>query len=172
MAKGENALDYAQIFKGGIPYGPDIKRLSEAFPVPELTEGLIISHPKLEAILEIARTSQRYYGVVNAWISKQKHDNGIIIKWQPSVGLKVLNPAEVLEFAETRTKQKAKQLGRSVKWFSWVDRKRLDDTGQKRLDHQMMVSARMAQAVASAQKELAVELAPIKSLPKRIAQNV
>lgn len=162
-------MDSALIFKGWIPYGPDVKRLAEAFPVPELTEGLVITHTKMESILEVKRSTSRYYGVVNAWISKQKHDNGIIIIWQSSIGLKVLNPAEVLEHAETRTKQKSKQLGRAVKLFGWVDRKRLDETGQKRLDHQMVVSAKLAQAVACSQKELAVELSPIKSLPKRIA---
>lgn len=158
----------ASIFKGGIPYAPDIRRLSEAFPVPSLVEGLTIPHEKLEAVLDLKRGNSRYYGVVNAWIGHQKNENSIVIVWEPSEGLKVLNPAEILHHAETRTRQKSGQLNRAVKLFAWVDRKRLDDTGQKRLDHQMRVAAVLAQAVSAAKKDLAVELAPVKSLPKRI----
>ena len=159
----------SNIFRGGIPYGPDIKRLTEYFPVPDLKEGLVIKHEELEAILEAPRHSSRYYGVVNAWISKMKGENAIILTWQPSIGLKVLNPAEVLEHAETRTKQKSNQLRKATKWFGWVDRNRLDETGKRRLDHQVIIAAKLAQQTRDAQKDLAIELAPIKSMPKRIA---
>jgi hypothetical protein len=155
-------------FRGGIPYGLDFTKLSEAFPVPELTEGRVITHAELEAVINVKRTSSRYYGVINAWVAKQKSSNGIILVWQVSVGLKVLNPAEVMEFAETRTKQKVRQLGKAIRIFGWVDRKRLDSVGQKRLDHQLMVTAKLSQLAGESQKELATELAPIKSLPKRI----
>lgn len=157
------------IFRGGIPYGPDLRRLAECFPVPNLAEGLVIKHEDLEAILEVDRHGTRYRGVVNSWIGKLRAENGIILTWQPSIGIKVLDPAGVLEHAETRTRQKVRQLQRTVKLFGWVDRSRLDDTGKRRLDHEMISAAKMAQHAKDAEKEMAIELAPIKSMPKRIA---
>lgn len=166
MKNGNGHSNEATIFRGGIPYGPDVQRLSEAFAVPSLVEGLMITHEELEKILELKRGNSRYYAVINSWISKQKNENSIIIVWESRVGLKVLDPASILNHAEVRTRQKAGQLNRAVKLFGWVRRDRLDDTGQKRYDHQVRVAAVLAQAVTSAKKELAIELAPIKSLPK------
>ena len=156
----------AVLFRGGVPYALDVNRLNEAFPVSTLAEGTVIEHAQLEAVLNERRGSQRYYGVVNAWIGKQKHVNGIILTWEPSTGLKVLNPADVLQYAESRTRQKIKQTGKAIRLFAWVDRTRLDETGQKRLDHQMRVANAIKTSIDSARKELAVDLAPIKSLPK------
>lgn len=158
-------------FKGGIPYGLDVRRLSDAFPVPSLNEGRVLRHAELEEVLGYKRGTQRYYGVVNAWLNKQKADHGLILVWVPSEGVKVLDPAGVLEHAEIRTKQKSRQLQRQIKMFGWVDRARLDTVGQKRLDHQLTVAAKLSAAVGDARKGLAVELAPIKSMPKRIAST-
>ncbi len=41
--------------------------------------------------------------------------------------------------------------------------------GQKRLDHQLQIAAKLANAVSEARHGFAIELAPIKSMPKRIA---
>lgn len=160
-------MSNSKVFIGGMPYGPDIRRLADAFPLPSLKEGRIISHEELAGCLEpIARGSARYYAVVNAWISRQRNDNGVFIRWEHTRGIKVLDPSEVLETAETRTKQKARQLGKAVKTFGWVDRSRLDQTGQKRYDHQIRVANALRESVDSARKELAVNLAPVRSLPR------
>jgi hypothetical protein len=154
------------IFNGGMPYGPDVNRLKETFPVTKLTEGTIIRHEELEAVVRQQRGSQRYYGVINSWMSQQKNANGIFMVWEPATGIKVLNPAEILSHAETKTRQKIKQTGKAIRTFGWVDRNRLDETGQKRLDHQMRVANAIKQSIESARRELSVDIAPVKSLPK------
>lgn len=156
----------AVVFKGGMPYGPDVNRLKETFPVTELTEGRILLHDQLEPIVRQKKGSQRYYGIINSWISQQRNDNGVFMVWEQARGLKVLGPAEILNYAETRTRQKMKQTGRAIKTFGWVDRTRLDDVGQKRLDHQMRVANTIRDAIDSARKQLAIDLAPVRSLPK------
>lgn len=153
------------IWRGGIPYALDVTRLTEKYP--EIPEGLVIKHEELESLLGCKRATQRYYGVVNSWMSKQKNTNGIIMVWVPSIGVKVLDPAGVLEHAETRTRQKSGQLRKAIKTFAWVDRSRLDDVGQKRLDHQVIIAAKIAQAATDGTREMAVELSPIKAMPKR-----
>jgi hypothetical protein len=154
-------------FFGGMPYGMDVKRLDEAFPISELTEGRVIEHDALSALLGEKRGTSRYYGVINAWLKRTLNANGIYIAWQPGDGLKVLDPAGVLNRAETLTRQKMKQTGRAIKTFAWVDRSRLDEVGQKRLDHQVRVAQAIKAALDERRREFAVELAPVLSLPKR-----
>lgn len=156
-----------KLFTGGIPYGPDVKRLCEAFPVPALTEGLVIRHGQLEEVLGYKRGTGRYYGVIKSWIGRQQNENSIIVRWEPATGLRVLDPAGVLHRSESQVRQKISQTVRAVKLFAWVDRKRLDENGQKRLDHQVQIVNRVTEALRSAKKDLAVEIAPVKSLPKR-----
>jgi hypothetical protein len=158
-----------KIFRGGTPYALDVERLLKSYPTSELTEGRIVKHEELEAVLEISRytSAGRYYGVINSWRTKEKSANSIIINWVPGTGLKVLDPSGVLEHAEVRTRQKSRQLCRATGIFRWVDRNRLDDIGQRRLDHQLIVSAKLAHAASIAQREMAIELAPVGVLPKR-----
>ncbi|MGH7486397.1 MAG: hypothetical protein ACREMY_12490, partial [bacterium] len=127
-------------FKGGLPYGPDVKRLTEAFPPAALTEGRSISHEQLLGTLDCETRHERYYCIVNAWRRKQLHENGVYIIWEQGKGVVVLDPAGVLGDAERKIRQKIQQVGRSVKLLGWVDRGRLDPTGQARLDHQTMVA--------------------------------
>ncbi len=155
------------IFKGGMPYGPDVNRLKETFPPStKLTEGTIIPHDALEKVVQQERGTQRYYGVIDSWMTQMRNELSIFMVWEPGQGVKVLNPAEVLQIAETRTRQKIRQTGRAIKTFNWVDRSRLDEIGKQRLDHQMRVANAIRQSIDSARKELAVDLAPVKSLPK------
>lgn len=153
-------------FKGGIPYGVDVRRLCEAFPVPSLTEGREIPHHSLEEIVNVPKGHQRYYAVVNSWITQMRNSNGIFIVWRPTIGIKVLPPEGVLEHAETRTRQKIRLTKRAISTFAWVDSKRLDATGQKRLDHITRNLTVLKDQLVAAQKATAIDLAPIKSLPK------
>lgn len=154
------------VYRGGLPYAPDVKRLNDAFAIASLTEGRVITHMELEGVLACKSKSARYYAVINSWIHQQKNANGILMRWEPTVGVKIMNPADVLAYAETRTRQKLTQTGKAVRMFAYVDRARLDEVGQRRLDHQIRVANAIRESANSAKKELAVDLAPVKSLPK------
>lgn len=156
----------SKVFRGGVPYIVDVRRLIEAFPVPSLTEGRVIKHEELEAVANSRKATQRYYGVVNSWIKQMKHENGIFIIWEAAIGIKVLAPAEILLFAETRTRQKIRQTGQAIRTVDWVDRSRLDTVGQQRHDHFRRHATMLADSLAATRRELAVNLSPIASLPK------
>ncbi len=156
-----------KVFTGGVPYSVDVSRLVESFPANKLDEGRIIPHEELETSTGLQRGSQRYYGVINSWISKVKSETGIFMVWEQGDGVKVLAPSGVLEHAETITRQKIKQTKRAVNTFAWVKRDRLNDVGRQRLDHVMRVGNAIKESIDSARRQLAVELAPAKSLPKR-----
>ena len=160
-------MKQSAVFTGGVPYKVDVKRLAEALPVAELTEGRMIPHELLEGILNLERGSQRYYGVINSWITTTKNETGIFMVWRPGDGVEVLPPSSVLQHAETRTRQKIRQTGKAIKTFAWVQRERLDDTGKARLDHQMRIANALKTAIDGAKRELACELSPVLSLPKR-----
>lgn len=160
-----------RIITGGVPYALHIKRLQEAWPADKLTEGLTLTHEQLEGALNLPAKSQRYYGVINSWMTKLRNETGIFLAWEVGDGVKVLTPAQVLGHAETRTRQKLKQTGRAIRTFAWVDRERLDAKGQARLDHQTRVATALKAALDKTRQEMAVELAPVQSLPKRIAAN-
>ena len=155
-----------QLFFGGLPYTPDVNKLIEAFPVPTMSEGRTLSHNELTGVLNLKRDS-RYYGVINAWRKKLRDEFRVIVEWDRNNGLVVLDPAKCLTHRERGVQQKGRLLGRSVNRLAHdVDRTRLDDTGKSRFDHVLMAAAKMKQAAQLGSREMAVELAPVKSLPK------
>ena len=156
----------SNIFRGGIPYSVDVRRLIETFPVPSLTEGRLITHTQLEEAVNSPRGSQRYYGVVNSWIARMRAANGIYMIWEQGAGILVLDPAKLLEHAETKTRQKIRQTNKAVSIHGWVDRARLNSLGQRRFDHNKRVFEVLREAMQVARKELPTTLSPIQSLPK------
>lgn len=155
------------VFRGGVPYAIDVKRLNEAFPVDSLAEGRAITHDELEGVLQMSRYSgHRYYSVVNAWKHQLLASTGIFIAWKTTVGVEVLDPKGIQEHANTKTQHKSRQFGRAVRLFDWVPRERLDPTGQQLLDHRRRVWGRMTDAAQAAKKELPIALGPYQSLPK------
>lgn len=154
------------VFRGGVPYQIDIRKLEAAFPIEELTEGRTIKHEEIEAVIDCAKGSQRYYGVVNSWASKLRNTASIILAWQPGDGIKRLDPAGHLNHAGTRFRQKGRQYNKAGKEFAWVERDRLNDAGKQRLDLHARIAEAQRDATRRAFKELAIELPAPKSLPK------
>jgi len=148
----------------GIPYGPDVRKLEEAFPTPD--EDQVIRHSEFEALIKIPAKTNRYYGVVNAWRRRLRNDRNIDSEWIHGIGLKFLNPADRLKESERNIKQGIRHTGRAFRRLAIVPRERLDGIGQARYDHAMGVAAKLSQAGRDAKKELAIDLAPVKSLPK------
>jgi hypothetical protein len=164
--KGEGFEMNGRVFRGGVPYSVDVRRLTEAFPVASLIEGRVIQHADLELIVNAPRGTQRYYAVINSWRIQTKNSNGIFIAWEPGTGIKILAPADVLDHAETKTRQKIRQTGRAIGIFGYVDRNRLNPIGQQRLDHQLRVTTAVKDALRAARKDMSINLAPVASLPK------
>lgn len=148
----------------GIPYGPDIRKLEEAYPSPE--EDQVYTHTDLENLLKITQKTPRYYGVVNSWRRRLRTDRNIDSEWIHGVGLKILNPADRLKESERNVKQGIRHTGRAFRRLAIVPRERLDTMGQARYDHALAVASKLTQAGRDAGRELAIDLAPVKSLPK------
>ncbi len=148
----------------GIPYGPDVRKLEEAFPSPE--EDQIIKHEDFESLLKIPSKTQRFYGVINTWRRRLRAERNIDSEWVQGIGVKILNPADRLKVSESNVKHGIRKTGRAFRRLAIVPRDRLDAIGQARYDHAIQVASKLAQAGRDARRELAIDLAPVKSLPK------
>jgi len=154
------------LFAGAVPYGPDIKKLEARFPVETLEEGMLIEHEILEAVINQKRGTSRYYGVVNSWRLRIRNQTAVFITWEMGKGLVVLPPHGVQGHAEAKTRQKIRQTARAIALFKWVDRSRLNDIGQRRFDHQTRLLELMRQQMETTKRQIAIELVPVRSLPK------
>ena len=167
MSEDREGTKRPTVVVGGVPYALHVKRLEEDYPVNTLEEGRVITHQELEICTELEKQTIRYYGVINSWMRRIRDTTGVFMVWDMGVGVRVLAPAEVLEYSESRTKQKLRQTGKAIRNYAYVDRKRLDSTGQARLDHMTRLNAYLKSALDKTRRDMAVELAPIQSLPKR-----
>lgn len=152
------------IIVAGIPYGPDIRKLEEAFPNPQ--EDQVIKSEDFEAIIKVEQKTSRFYGVINAWRRRLRNERNIDSEWIPSVGVKILNPADRLKVSEGNIKHGIRKTSRAYRRLAITPRDRLDAVGQQRYDHQMEVAAKLVSAGRDAKRDLAIDLAPVKSLPK------
>lgn len=148
----------------GIPYGPDILRLDEVFG--QRQEDEVITHEEFTSTLRIDAANGRYYAVINAWRRRLKKERNIDTAWERNVGLKILNPADRLRQSECDIQRGIRKTGRGFRRMAIIPRERLDEVGQRRYDHALQVASKLMTATRDANKELAVDLAPVKSLPK------
>ena len=166
MEGQQKQQEKAKQFFGGIPYGPQVNRLKDKFPKPE--EEIVYTHGELEEIIREPIGTQRYYGVINSWRNYLLHDLGIDSAWCPGEGLKILNPEDRLKVGEDQFRQGLRKTRRAFKRTAIIPRERLDDIGRQRFDHQMKIMAKLSTAAVEAKRDLAIDLAPVKSLPKAI----
>lgn len=153
---------------GGVPYQVDAKKLDESYPVPSLVEGRVISREEVSGVLGIECGSQRYYGVVNHWRNRLRNECGIHADYDVGEGIRILNPAELFTRTENRIRSKGKQFVRKVNDLRWVESARLEPAARQRFDHQVIHAAKIKDAVLGGLKGMAIDLAPIKCLPKPI----
>jgi len=153
-----------KFWKGGLPYGPQVKKLEDAYPAPD--EDKIIGHEELEKLTGETKGTPRYYGIVNSWRKRLFNELGIDSAWISGEGVKILPPAERLHASESDFNRGLRKTKRAVRRLAATPRERLDEIGQQRYDHSAIVMAKMKGEAELAQKQLAVDLAPVKSLPR------
>lgn len=153
-----------KLWKGGLPYGPQVKRLEDKYPAPD--EEATILHEELETIIGETRGTQRYYGIVNSWRKKLFNELGIDSAWVPGDGVKILTPDEHLHHGEKDTSSGRRKTKRGMKRTAATPRDRLNEIGKQRYDNDMIANAKLAAAMQEHNKLTAIELAPVKSLPR------
>src|SRR5262245_45786503 len=112
-----------QIYKKGIPYAPDIKRLDEAFPMPE--EGDTLSYEQLAFVLKLEKESTRFRSILTSWRRGLLRSRNIDTEAVARVGIKVLAPDERSKVREKDITNKARLLGRQRYKYALIPRERL-----------------------------------------------
>lgn len=159
----------SDIFRGRIPYALGVNALKQEITKDELTEGTVIPHARLSAIIQAERGTERYYGVINSWIKHMKANFDVFMTVERSEGVKIQTPAGRTDYAISQTRQKMQLTRKAVKHFTWAERvaDRLEEPKRKQLEHAKRVASALTDALGKAKKDFVFELPPVQSLPKR-----
>ena len=110
---------------GGIPYGPDIKKLRTLFPDSALTIGQEILYETIEQMIQSDRKSSRFYAVTRAWRRHVEQESGLFILPVDGDRFKVLNESEKLDLANREDRTAVKKTRRSMIVMKSINDKKL-----------------------------------------------
>lgn len=103
----------SKMFFGGMPTGPDVRKLIAAFGKP--TPGTEITHEEIEAVLSITRKESRYSVVTLAWRKQLLKDDSIDIGAVNGIGFRALIDSERVSNGVSGVQQGARKQMRSIK---------------------------------------------------------
>lgn len=101
----------AKTFFGGVPTGPDVRKLNQAFP--DLKAGDVVLYEKVEAILGISRKISRWNSIREAW-RQDLLENGLVLDCVPGEAYKIATNPEVFAKASDATKSVVRKLRRTA----------------------------------------------------------
>lgn len=156
--------EMTKIFFGGVPTDADVRKLEDAFGVPEI--GTEIPHEDVESVLGLNRKQSRYITVTGAWRKRMATTHNVEIAAIPKVGFKCLSDKERIEFGMKGFQSGMRKQGRSVRKVSHVRTE--DPVLLKTQDVMRRYHIAMTQQAASMMKEIEPPSA-VSRLPRRVA---
>lgn len=147
MATGKSNLYF-----GGVPTGPDIVRIREAFPNP--AEGDIIEYSKISTVLGCPKSSGRFKTVTNRWRKLHEAETRQVIGVEPGVGFVVLSPVQTLDTGVGKLRHAARAVRRGGDLAGKADKSRLSTEDRTRADHAVRASATILGAMRTAARPL------------------
>ena len=102
-----------KMFFGGMPTGPDVRKLITAFGKP--TPGTEMTHEEIEEVLSISRKENRYFAVTGAWRKQLLKDDGIDIGAVAGIGFRSLLDGERVSNGISGVQQGARKQMHSIK---------------------------------------------------------
>lgn len=147
-------------FNGGMPYEIDAKLLREAFPIESLTEGRIISHDELTAVLGMPPDHQRYRPVINHWIKKMWEEGRKKIITVRKEGIQVADDKTKMKHTEHEVTLKAKLFAKKGKEIIKVDPMKLTPTDRQLYDRNTRIIFATSNALRDARKQIALPVVP------------
>lgn len=139
----------------GIPTGPDVDRLMQAFGVPQ--EGTVITWLEVEAAIGSNRDSSRFQTVLQAWRWRLEKENKVWLKTLKGVGVEVADPGKRLHQGGTWVRSGFRSLRRASGLAANTDRTRLTETQRQVREHQMLLAAKLSLARRCESKALPTE---------------
>lgn len=148
-------MDEEQLYFGGLPTEPDIKRIRDAFPDDALQTGDIIPYSEVGDVIGYPYGSVRFRTVTNRWRKMVERDCGKVVHIEKNLGFRINTPSQNLELSGCKLKSAVRMARRSFIVTGRIDRSALTEDELKRLDHQAKRSATM---LASGQIKRTAEL--------------
>lgn len=111
-AQTEDDIEMSKLFLGGMPTGPDLRKLADAIGVPVV--GQNISHQEVEDCLGHKRDSNRYRTVTTHWRRDLLRDHDVDLEAVPGVGFRVMSAAERVSTGKKGVQQGTRKVLRSI----------------------------------------------------------
>ena len=134
----------AKLYRGAIPTEEDIKKLREAFPDDELTPGAKIAYSEIVKVLGVGSRSCRFRTCTTRWRKRLEEESGVILVAIKGIGFKITTDTDRLDLSTSKAKMALRAAHRSKEVGKTIDRQKLTEDEQKRLD----VTLRFAAAIA------------------------
>lgn len=150
----------SNIYVGGVPYAPDVRKLDAHYGRPQI--GDRYPYTDVEAILDLPRKSCRFLGITRAWRKNGYKLYNLVINCEPNQGFVVLDDSERLGHGVSVFKQGMRKLHNTHDITRGCDDTKLDEQERGRKDHLVRVSRQMIiMERAEARKLPAPTVAPI-----------
>jgi hypothetical protein len=138
-----------KIYFGGIPTGPDVNRLVDAFKVQEMNLGDLIPYEKVSEIIGQGQNSSRWRSITNAWRKKIENEHNIIIRCDnEKPAFRLIKEGEKVKYSSEKICSAAKAARRSLAILTVVNLKELTEDERKTFDFNTTRSGSM---ISSAQ---------------------
>ena len=163
MSKGNGGKD-AKLFFGGVPTEPDVKKLHEAFGVPD--RGAVVSHSEIAAVIGVYRDESRYWTVVNRWRKDIEQEHGIVSDVDPGNAVEFLTDERAFDFGLKKRRSAIRVHWRHNTIIHLVRAEKLGKAARDRLDHTRTSSALEYQGMMENSRQMRLKPVRQESLPK------
>lgn len=134
---------------GGLPVGPDIRALNEAFP--NLTAGTALSYEEIGLVIGEDWRSTRFWRVLNAWRDSLE-PSGRLTKCDPGKALVILEDSLAIGHIYDETGVAKRKVRKQAKRAGWVKPK--DELTRARADHARQVLSKLTHVMEVAHQRL------------------
>jgi len=145
----------SSVFFGGLPTDIDVAKIEESIGVPEI--DVLIPYSSIEAATGIARSSNRFKTVLEAWRRKLRNEKNIVTECVPGDGVKAATNSRRLELVDIGIKQSSRKVVRVIKIAESTPSDGLKAHEQKLREWQLKYGSDHIRMVQSSRKALVDE---------------
>lgn len=153
----------SKLFFGGVPTEPDVKKLIDAYGVPQ--PGMI-PYADVAAVIGLDPKSTRWRSVTDAWRFRLRRENNIEVRAIPGMGFKVLTEQERIPDTYVALRQTARVAREANRRAVSIDSARLNDVDRTKRDHLCRATAMVATSTSTEVGSIAAALKPPPQMPR------
>ena len=141
----------AKTFSGGLPVGPDIRALNEAFP--DLRAGTVLTYEEIGAVIGEDWRAGRFWRVLNAW-RESLEPTGRLTKCDPGKALVILTDNLAIGHIYDETGVAKRKVRKQARRATFIRPR--DEITRARADHARQILTKLSHVMEVAQQRLQV----------------